>query len=147
MKKNDWIQQSSNMLHPFAETPRFWQRCSPSDTMLMVSPVFPSTPLLAFTGRTLLTTTRSSATSHQHEASAFTLNLCFRHLPGCGVRLPQLLHWLPVSYTTLKHVVGLTEYRASRYFGRLPTNTAESGSLALCTADFLWLPSDPSVSP
>ena len=80
-------------------------------------------------------------------ASAFTLRLCFRHLPGCGVRLPQLLHWLPVSYATLKHVVGLTEYRASRYFGRLPTNTAESGSLALCTAHFLWLPSDPSVSP
>ena len=80
-------------------------------------------------------------------ALVFTLRLCFRHLPGCGVRLPQLLYWLPVSYATLKHVVGLTEYWASRYFGRLPTNTAESGSLALCTAHFLWLPSDPSVSP
>jgi len=32
----------------------------------MVSSVLPSTPLLAFTGRTLLTTTASSATSHQH---------------------------------------------------------------------------------
>ncbi|MCY4330565.1 MAG: hypothetical protein OXC48_10900 [Endozoicomonadaceae bacterium] len=24
---------------------------------------------------------------------------------------------------------------------------AESGSLSLCTSDFLWLPSDPAVSP
>ena len=66
---------------------------------------------------------------------------------GYGVRLPQLLHWLPVRNPTLKHAVGLTEYRASRYFGRLPTNTAESGSLALCTSNFLWLPSDITVSP
>ncbi len=54
----------------------------------------------------------------------------------------------PVSVRnpTLKHVVGLTEYRASRYFGRLPTNTAETGSLSLCTSNFLWLPSDPTVA-
>jgi hypothetical protein len=35
---------------------------------------------------------------------------------------------------------------ASRYFGRLPTNTAGSGSRKLRTSNFLWLPSDPIVS-
>lgn len=39
----------------------------------------------------------------------------------------------------------LTEYRASRYFARLPTCTAEAGSLALRTVNLLWLPSDPAV--
>ncbi len=52
---------------------------------------------------------------------AFTLTQRFRHLPGCGARLPQLLHWLPVNNATLKHSLGLTEYWASRYFARLPT--------------------------
>ncbi|WP_206605040.1 hypothetical protein, partial [Vibrio vulnificus] len=69
----------------------------------------------------------------------------FRHLPGCGVRLPQLLHWLPVNNATLKHSIGLTEYRASRCFGRLPAYAAEAGSLTLCTVNFLLLPSDPAV--
>ncbi|MGR2966065.1 hypothetical protein ABMY11_21350, partial [Vibrio vulnificus] len=69
----------------------------------------------------------------------------FRHLPGCGVRLPQLLHWLPVNNATLKHSIGLTEYRASRCFGRLPTYAAEAGSLTLRTVNFLLLPSDPAV--
>jgi len=53
--------------------------------------------------------------------------------------------WLPVRNPTLKHKTGLTEYRASRYFARLPSCLAESGSLALCTSNFLWLPSDPAV--
>ncbi|MFD3320260.1 hypothetical protein, partial [Alteromonas macleodii] len=48
--------------------------------------------------------------------------------------------------STLKHKTGLTEYRASRYFARLPSCLAESGSLSLCTSNFLWLPSDPAVS-
>ncbi|OBT12076.1 hypothetical protein A9264_02755 [Vibrio sp. UCD-FRSSP16_10] len=67
-------------------------------------------------------------------------------MPGCDARLPQLLHSLPVNNATLKHSIGLTEYRASRYFGRLPTYTAEAGLLALCTVNFLSLPSDPAVS-
>ena len=46
---------------------------------------------------------------------------------GLDARLPQLLHWLPVRYSTLKHTIGLTKYRASRYFARLPTNSAEAG--------------------
>ncbi|WP_157812651.1 hypothetical protein [Alteromonas sp. MB-3u-76] len=49
--------------------------------------------------------------------------------------------WLPVRNSTLKHKTGLTEYRASRYFARLPSCLAESGSLALCTSNFLWLAS------
>jgi len=51
-----------------------------------------------------------------------------------------------VSDRILKHVAGLTRYRASRYFGRLPSHTAESGSPTLCTAHFLSLPSDPAVT-
>src|SRR5690606_33339809 len=58
---------------------------------------------------------------------------------------PRLLHRLPVNDATLKPSTGLTEYRSSRYFARLPTCTAEAGSLALCTANLLWLPSDPTV--
>ena len=53
---------------------------------------------------------------------------------------------VPARNATLKHSVGLTEYWASRYFGRLPTNAAEAGLLTLCVSSFLWLPSDPTVS-
>ncbi|WP_157812633.1 hypothetical protein [Alteromonas sp. MB-3u-76] len=70
---------------------------------------------------------------------------CFWLITRDGVRLPQLLCWLPVRNPTLKHKTGLTGYRASRYFARLPSCLAESGSLALCTSNFLWLPSDPVV--
>ncbi|WP_175418671.1 hypothetical protein, partial [Salinivibrio sp. SS2] len=56
-----------------------------------------------------------------------------------------LLHWLPVRDATLKHLIGLTEYWTSRYFARLPTYQAETGSLALCASNFLSLPSDPAV--
>jgi hypothetical protein len=48
-------------------------------------------------------------------------------MAGTDARLPQLLHWLPVRYPTLKHTIGLTKYQASRYFARLPTNSAETG--------------------
>ncbi len=69
------------------------------------------------TGRNFVTTTASSATSHLlwpwlspcATASGFA---------GFGVRLPRLLHRLPVNDATLKHSTGLTEYRASRYFAR-----------------------------
>ena len=71
---------------------------------------------------------------------------CFWLITRDGARLPQLLCWLPVRNSTLKHKTGLTEYRASRYFARLPSCLAESGSLSLCTSNFLWLPSDPVVS-
>ena len=74
-----------------------------------------------------------------------SLNDTSNHLIGSNARLPQLLHWLPVRNSTLKHKTGLTEYRDSRYFARLPTCLAESGSLSLCTSNFLWLPSDPVV--
>jgi len=52
----------------------------------------------------------------------------------------------PVSSPTLNHATDLTKYRASRYFARLPTHNAESGSLTLCAAHFLSLPSDPAVA-
>ena len=51
-----------------------------------------------------------------------------------------------MNNSILNHVTGLTRYRASRYFARLPSRTAESGSLALCTVHFLSLPSDPAVA-
>jgi hypothetical protein len=51
-----------------------------------------------------------------------------------------------VSDAILKHIMGLTRYRALRYFARLPSHHAESGSLSLCTAHFLLLPSDPAVA-
>jgi hypothetical protein len=51
-----------------------------------------------------------------------------------------------VNNSILNHVTGLTRFRASRYFARLPSRTAESGSLALCTVHFLSLPSDPAVA-
>jgi hypothetical protein len=51
-----------------------------------------------------------------------------------------------VSSPTLNHATDLTKYRASRYFARLPIRNAEAGSLALCAAHFLSLPSDPTVA-
>ncbi|WP_156792384.1 hypothetical protein [Desulfotalea psychrophila] len=51
-----------------------------------------------------------------------------------------------MSNRILKHDTGLTKYWASRYFGRLPSRIAESGSLSLCTTHFLSLPSDPAVT-
>lgn len=53
--------------------------------------------------------------------------------------------WLPEHSRILNHVAGLSTNWASRYFARLPTYTAESGSLSLCAVLFLWLPSDPAV--
>jgi hypothetical protein len=53
---------------------------------------------------------------------------------------------LPVSCSTLNHDTGLIRYWASRLFARLPTRAAVSGSLALCAAHFLSLPSDPAVA-
>jgi hypothetical protein len=53
---------------------------------------------------------------------------------------------LPVSRSTLNHVTGLIRYWASRLFARLPSRAAVSGSLALCAAHFLSLPSDPAVT-
>ena len=113
----------------------------------MVGSVLPSTPLLGFTGRAFHTTTDSSATSHPHKPWLSPCTRTSESNIGTGVRLPQLLHWLPVTDATLKHLTGLTEYRALRYFARLPTCQAESGSLALCACYFLWLPSDLAVSP
>jgi len=75
----------------------------------------------------------------------FPLSLGHLFTLSLDARLPQLLCWLPVNNPTLKHSIGLTEYRALRYFARLPTYTAETGSLALCTVNFLSLPSDPAV--
>ena len=53
---------------------------------------------------------------------------------------------LPVSNSTLNHVTGLIRYWALRYFARLPSRAAVSGSLSLCAAHFLSLPSDPAVA-
>jgi len=109
-----------------------------------VIPVLSSTLLPGFSGRNFLTTTASSATSHQLRPRLSPCATASGNA-GFGVRLPRLLHRLPVNDATLKHSTGLTEYRASRYFARWPTWTAEAGSLALCTVNFLWLPSDPTV--
>jgi len=51
-----------------------------------------------------------------------------------------------LSNAILNHTMGLTRYRALRYYARLPSHHAESGSLSLCTAQFLLLPSDPAVA-
>lgn len=49
---------------------------------------------------------------------------------------------LPEVDAILNHVLGLFTNRASRYFGRSPTQSAESGSLTLC-ANFLSMASFP----
>jgi hypothetical protein len=53
---------------------------------------------------------------------------------------------LPVNNSILNHTTGLIRYRALRYLARLPTRSAESGSLTLCAVHFLSLPSDPAVT-
>jgi hypothetical protein len=73
------------------------------------------------------------------------LDLPILFLSGTIQGFPSYLG-LPVSCRILKHSTGLTRYRALRYFARLPTRVAESGSLTLCAAYFLSLPSDPAVA-
>ncbi len=85
-----------------------------------VIPVLSSTLLPGFSGRNFLTTTASSATSHQLRPRLSPCATASDNA-GFGVRLPRLLHRLPVNDATLKHSPGLTEYRASRYFARWPT--------------------------
>lgn len=85
-----------------------------------VVPVFSSTLLPGFTGRNFVTTTASSATSHPTRPWLSPCSVPSSQT-GYGVRLPRLLHRLPVNDATLKHSTGLTEYWASRYFARLPT--------------------------
>ena len=113
--------------------------------MLIVGLVLPSTPLLAFIGLALLTTTGSSATSHSQHSwiTPWTIRptIWLDPMPGFPSYCTGSLLEIPPSNTK----TGLTEYRASRYFARLPTCLAESGSLSLCTSNFLWLPSDPAV--
>ena len=58
---------------------------------------------------------------HTRHALGFHLEACLPAKTGYGVRLPRLLHRLPVNDATLNHSTGLTEYWASRYFARLPT--------------------------
>jgi len=82
-----------------------------------VVPVLSSTLLPGFTGRNFFTTTASSATSHPLRPR-FSPWATTSGYAGYGVRLPRLLHRLPVNDATLKHSTGLTEYRASRYFAR-----------------------------
>ncbi|WP_211235655.1 hypothetical protein, partial [Psychromonas arctica] len=50
-------------------------------------------------------------------------NKCLDTVPG----FPSYYTDSLLEMTTLKHSVGLTEYWTSRYFGRLSTNTAETG--------------------
>ena len=73
------------------------------------------------------------------------LNLPIRRLHGTIQGFPSYFG-LPVGYSTLNRSTGLTRNRASRYVARSPTREAVSGSLALCAAHFLSLPSDPAVA-
>lgn len=75
-------------------------------------------------------------------ASSFLLRfpICFQN----NVRFPQLFRKHPVNCSILTHSLSLTTYWALRYFARLPTQTAVSGSLPLCAVNFLLLPSDPA---
>lgn len=127
--------------HPY----RAFDLVRPAVHKTAVIPVFSSTLLPGFIGRNFFTTTASSATSHPLRPWLSPWFATSGFFPGYGVRLPRLLYRLPVNDATLNHSTGLTEYRASRYFARFPTCAAEAGSLALCTVNFLWLPSDPTV--
>ena len=51
-----------------------------------------------------------------------------------------------MNNSILNHDTGLIRYWALRYLARLPTRSAESGSLTLCAVHFLSLPSDPAVT-
>lgn len=87
--------------------------------------VLSSTPLLTFIGLAVHTTSGSSATSHsQYSWVTYWIirPTIFDQiiLIGYNVRLPQLQHWLPDRNFPLKHSIGLTKYRASRYYRRLP---------------------------
>ena len=98
----------------------------------------------SFSGRSFLTTMGSSDFSHRFARSS-DLSLSLAYLSD-DARPPQLLCGLPVGNAILKHVMQLTRYVISRYFARSSPHAAESGSLSLCTAYLLLLPSDPTVA-
>ena len=135
----------SNELPPFALRPGFWRLTSPAN-QVAGHPGF------------LLQTVTSFLRPGLHHYYGF---ICHLAPPRStlsflsGFPLPLLLgtvqgfpsyFGLPVSYATLTHSTGLTRYRASRFLARSPTRETVSGSLALCAAHFLSLPSDPAVA-
>lgn len=135
----------SNELPPFAPRQGFWRRTPPAN-QAAGHPGF------------ILQTVTSFLRPGLHHYYGFichlaplqltlSLLLCLliRLLHGTVQGFPSYLG-LPVNYPTLTHSTGLTRNRASRYFARSPTRKAVSGSLALCAAHFLSLPSDPAVA-
>jgi hypothetical protein len=115
-------QNTSSKLHPFATTGDFGA-ASLVRTLLQegtsnVIAVFSSTRLPGFSGRDLLTTTGSSATSHR--VGCFLS--CLLKSPTDPIRrgrwpddarLPQLLYWLPVDDYVLNHLLSLSMNWAS----------------------------------
>ena len=135
----------SNELPPFAPRQSFW-RLTPPANQAADRPGFLLQSVTSFLRPGL---------SHYYGVichlaplrSTLSLLLCLpiRKILGAIQGFPSYFG-LPVNYPTLSHSTGLTRNRASRYFARLPTRVAVSGSLALCAVHFLSLPSDPAVA-
>jgi hypothetical protein len=135
----------SNELPPFAQRQGFWH------------PTPPANQAAGHPGFLLQTVTSFLRPGLRHyygfichlaplrSTLSLLLSLAIRRLHGTIQGFPSYLG-LPVNYATLNHSMGLTRYRASRYFARSPTSGAESGSLALCAVHSLSLPSDPAVT-
>jgi hypothetical protein len=135
----------SNELPPFAPRQGFWRPTRPADHAA------------GHPGFVLQTVTSFLWPGLRHYygfichlaplRSTLSLLLCLtiRKPHGTIQGFPSYLG-LPVNYATLSHSTGLTRNRASRYLARLPTREAVTGSLALCAAHFLSLPSDPAVT-
>jgi hypothetical protein len=49
-----------------------------------------------------------------------------------SIRLSPVNTLVPVNNLILNHTISMLRHQALRYFARLPTNSAETGSLALC---------------
>lgn len=91
----------------------------------MVSPALPSTPLLGFTGRTLLTTTDSSATLHPHKT----------WLSPCAY----------VSGTMPEQVSGFPSYCTGSLQQTPPSNTQDVRlSIGLCAILRAYPPAKPN---
>ena len=137
------VPETFQQTSPLRTPPGLLALAAPDD-LRQVVPGLPSSLLPAFTGRDFVTTMGSSAPRTASFDLGFPL-VSLLSIAGTIRDFPSYLG-LPVGCAILNHASGLTRYRALRYCARLPPCRAESGSLALCAAHFLSLPSDPVVA-
>ena len=140
----------SNKLPPFAFRHRFWLTAAPADFSDGSSRFYPPVCYqLSQAGTSSLLRIHLPPRTASVRPRVAPCAAPYSRPDRSGIEtirgFPSYLR-LPANDAILSHTTGLIRYRALRYLARLPTRSAESGSLALCAVHFLSLPSDPAVT-